>query len=86
MSDIANLLREAADWLNCDSHPHSEELAARLRAAAEADAATQREKVRVLREALENMVSTAAECAGWDSFPSAVFDLALDALATTEDV
>jgi hypothetical protein len=33
MGDIANLMREAADWLNCDSHPHSEELAARLRAA-----------------------------------------------------
>jgi hypothetical protein len=35
MTDLQNLLREAADWLNCDSHPHSEELAAGLRAAAE---------------------------------------------------
>lgn len=46
---------------------------------------TERERVRALREALENMVSAAAGGNGCESFPTAPFDAALDALATTED-
>jgi len=92
MSDIATVLRSLASQENCDGEPYDEmmqaadyirELQAKL-AAAEADAAAQREKVRVMRETLEQLLAYVET--GYGDFGSDEGAQAHEALATTEDV